>query len=468
MAEDPENEEPVSPVGRMLIQPRLHCTILCIIGFQDTVSVPGIKSKLLQTFAKHKRFSSIMQLDGSGREKWVKTRVNIEEHVIVANILPEAQKSASPVEDYAAALAVAPPLDPRKPLWEVHILNVPSSDSAASCILRVHHSLGDGISLVSLLVATLRSVSDPENLPSMPLPPRKQHPKGFFAGLWFVLWTVLATLWYTVTEVGRFAAVTLFSKDSSTPIKGSPGVERMPKRIASTEISLEDMKTVKKAVNGTINDVMLGFVSAGIASYLREKSPKQNFESHRMHATALVNIRKSPGLQASEIADMMEGSSKARWGNQIGYLVIPIPLKEHTDPLEHVRSAKKISTRKKLSLEAPFTYAAGSLTMKLCGPKITADVTYKTLANTTFSISNVMGPLEPMMLDGNPITSIVPTVVGQPQSLFIHLQSYAGKAKLVATAAKDIIPDPQNLLQHCKDALERMKQAAITAKEWTS
>lgn len=51
------------------------------------------------------------------------------------------------VNDYLADLAVSCPLPADKPLWEVHILK------AQNCIVfRVHHSLADGMSFMSLLI----------------------------------------------------------------------------------------------------------------------------------------------------------------------------------------------------------------------------------------------------------------------------------------------------------------------------
>lgn len=67
---------------------------------------------------------------------------------------------------------------------------------------------------------------------------------------------------------------------------------------------------------------------------------------------------------------MLKGGSQIRWGNNVGYVLFPIPLNQHLDPLDHVREAKKISDRKKMSLEAYFTYWAASILMYIAGPKV--------------------------------------------------------------------------------------------------
>ncbi|MCL7027360.1 hypothetical protein MKW94_022704 [Papaver nudicaule] len=61
--------------------------------------------------------------------------------------------------------------------------------------------------------------------------------------------------------------------------------------------------------------------------------------------------------------------------------------------------------KKKLSLEAYFSYAITSLAMSLLGPTAAALLTYRIICNTSFMISNVVGPQEEIMFGGNPITA---------------------------------------------------------------
>jgi hypothetical protein len=88
----------------------------------------------------------------------------------------------------------------------------------------------------------------------------------------------------------------------------------------------------------------------------------------RIRATVLMNTRPTPGLQ--EIATMMKGGSQTQWGNQLGYLIFPIPVNYFSDPLDHVRAAKKIGNRKKASFEGTFTYWSGALLMAITGPVV--------------------------------------------------------------------------------------------------
>lgn len=74
------------------------------------------------------------------------------------------------------------------------------------------------------------------------------------------------------------------------------------------------------------------------------------------------------------LAQMMDPSkdNTVKWGNQIGYIVLPFHIAMHDDPLEYIRQGKKTMDRKKRSLEAVFTYWSGNLVVKLLGIKVMA------------------------------------------------------------------------------------------------
>lgn len=67
----------------------------------------------------------------------------------------------------------------------------------------------------------------------------------------------------------------------------------------------------------------------------------------------------------------MSSDSGARWGNKFGMLLLPVYYhRGSSDAMEFVKRAKAMIDRKKLSLEAPFSYGIGNLVMSLFGPKV--------------------------------------------------------------------------------------------------
>jgi hypothetical protein len=159
------------------------------------------------------------------------------------------------VEAYVADLASAPPMSFSRPLWACHILNGTSGDAAAHMIVRVHHSLGDGTSLMSLLLACTRRVDQPNMLPSVPA--KRKNPKaGPPFSLLSSLWKTLILVRNTMIGLSYYFATILWIKDSDTRIKGHQGVERAPKSLMYTVIDIDDMRLVKDAVNGVSSDLL--------------------------------------------------------------------------------------------------------------------------------------------------------------------------------------------------------------------
>eukprot|EP00249_Psilotum_nudum_P021856 c28283_g1_i2 orf=60-1580(+) len=488
-------DEPCSPPTRLFIRPEIYSVILCIIGFKHPIDVEAFKQELGETLIKQKRFSSLLKKGKNGLHYWQKTCVDLDDHIVIPTLSDAQVQNDKLIEEYIAGLSMAPPFNPSRPLWELHIINAKCKDAGASCVLRVHHSLGDGTSLMALFFACTRRVEQPELLPSIPSSTvvnientRRSllvtFKTTFMSFLQRIHRSSLAT-WYTIVGVLNFVLQNSLLDDSKMSIRGPPGVEYTEKCFAIATLNLDDMKIVKKATAGTVNDVLMGVISSGLRCYLLHHSnsnyyggnftpeedsvlengsndctpEKDTLRKLRVTALAMMNIRPSPGLQ--ELANMMKWGTKARWGNHMGYLLIHVPLGECRDPLGYVHRAKAINDKKKLSYEAAFSYKSGALIMNLLGPVAATKLTYRSLIHTTFSISNIVGPKEEVMFAGNPIRHIVPTSHGIPQALTIHMISYMTDVKLGIIVSKNYIPDPEILSRCFVEALRKMKHAAL-------
>jgi len=164
-ADSVAEEEPVSPTGRLFREPHFRCHIVAVFGLAAPVDLPALRAGVAATLARHPRFCSVQVLnefEKDARPKWVRTAVNLDDHIIVPELDPAAT-SADPgkaLEDYVSSLSTRP-MDHSVPLWEVHVLDFPTAEAAAALALRVHHSVGDGVSMLSLFMACTRSAADP-------------------------------------------------------------------------------------------------------------------------------------------------------------------------------------------------------------------------------------------------------------------------------------------------------------------
>ncbi|XP_010520975.1 PREDICTED: O-acyltransferase WSD1-like isoform X2 [Tarenaya hassleriana] len=406
--------------------------------------------------------------DGEKRGKkprWVRTNVNVQDHVIVPEIDLEGIQDTEQFTDHYVTNLTTVPLNTSKPLWEIHILNVKTSDAESIAVIRSHHSLGDGLSLMSLVLACTRKTSDPEALPTVPVMKRHQlfrSDRNLFIRSVLAVWLVMRLILNTVVDVLLFLATTLFLKDTETPLKGGADVGLNPKRFAHRIVPLDDIKLIKNAMKMTINDVLLGVTQAALSRYLNRRYDNNNKEDEITRGNR-NNLPRRIRLRATvlSLADMMGKGSKFRWGNRIGYVILPFSITLRTNPLDHLSKAKATIDRKKLSLEAALTYFSAKLVLNTLGVKVAAKIVHRALSNTTMSFSNIVGPVEEISFYGHPISYFAPSVYGHPQALTVHFQSYANKMTISTAVDPKAISDPRKLCDDFEESLKAIKVAVL-------
>ncbi|KAG5526452.1 hypothetical protein RHGRI_032652 [Rhododendron griersonianum] len=431
-----EIEEPLSPLGRLFLTPEMHQIVHCIMGCENPINVAAVTSEIANSvMVRLPRFSSLLVLDSHGREHWRKTQVDVRRHVVVV------EEPVSDAGDDGEA---------------VHLLK------AHNCIVfRIHHALGDGISLMSMLQEWCRRADhEPDRRSSMGSMGTYSNSSSNWEKRWTQLWKVVVGMLMGLGFIMEFVLRALWVKDKTTAVSGGAGVELWPRKLATAKFWLDDMKAVKKAVtNATINDVLFGVISSGLSRYLDLRSPKALQDGVQITGVAMVNLRKQSGLQ--ELSDMLGGNSGNRWGNKFGMLLVPFYYRRGgANPLQYVKIAKEMMDQKKQSLEAHFSYNMQKLLMSYFGPQVATRLNYRIVCNTTFLISNVIGPKEEITIAGNPVKYLRLNNTSLAHAITMHMLSYAGRVDMQILVAKDIIPDPQVLAKCFEDALHQMKEAA--------
>ncbi|KAK7253201.1 hypothetical protein RIF29_37727 [Crotalaria pallida] len=459
-------DEALTPAGRLFLQAEMKQIIHCVVGLKNPIETEIVKEEIRKSsLLQHPRFSSLMVRDERGVEHWRPTQIDIDRHLIIISDSDSDSDSDSKedsVNQYLADLSIqSNGLSMEKPLWEIHLL------MAHRCLIfRIHHSLGDGISLMSMLLASCRKLNNPDQPPTLHHPTttssssRRRTLNNPNIMIW--IWNVAVTIWFGIVFAIEFVLRGLWMRDSNTGITGGAGVELWPRKIATASFSIQHMKSVKNAVpNATVNDVLFAVISSGLSRYLDFRSPNGLRDGLQLTGLAMVNLRKQPGLQ--ELSNLMKSNSGARWGNKFGMILLPIYYhrSSNSDPLEYLKRAKAMIDRKKQSLEAHFSYKVGDLVMSTLGPKFASSLNYRILCHTSFTISNVVGPQEEIMIGGNPVTFLRANNSALPHALILNMVSYAGRADMQVQVAKDIIPDPDFLAKCFEDALlEMMERAA--------
>jgi hypothetical protein len=196
-----------------------------------------------------------------GKPRWVRTTVNLDDHIIVPKVNPTAVASdpEKAVEDYVAALTTVP-MDRCRPLWDFHFLDFPTSKATSTMVLRIHHSIGDGMSFMTLFVASSCSTDDPSRQAAMPPPPQRTGPiyqrqrrpplsSGKALLMWAFSYLVLA--WHTLVDGVLLVATVLFVCDPRTLFTRADRGRKahLRKRFVHRSLSLDDVKFIKNVVN---------------------------------------------------------------------------------------------------------------------------------------------------------------------------------------------------------------------------
>ncbi|KAF7018590.1 hypothetical protein CFC21_031868 [Triticum aestivum] len=457
--------EPVSPSARLVE----GCFIVVHLGLAAPVNPSAWRTGINAKIASHPRFNRIQTRDEDGVLRWVRTTVDLDHHIIYPRL--ELDTAANPdqaVEDYVASLPNKP-MDHSRPLWEFHVLDFPTSEATATVVMRVHHSLSDGTSLLMLLLSSTRSAADPTKPPAMPPLPARSGPiysrprpplsAGALAfGMWVCSFVLLA--WHTVWDVASFSAIILFRKDTHTLFTRMNHDDCQRKRIVHTSLSLDDVKFVKDAINCTVNDVLVGVTDAALSRYYYRKS--EICKDIRLRSILLVNLRAPTALHAC--VNMIESGkgSVVKWGNQIGFIILPVHIAMHSDPLDYIRKAKNIVDMKKNSLEAVSTYMVAEVFHKIFGWKAGAAIIHRMVSHTTMCLSNMIGPVEQVEFFGHPVAFIAPSQHGIAQAINVNYQSYVNTVRVVLAVDEAQFPDCYDLLEDFSESLKRIKGAAMS------
>jgi hypothetical protein len=181
--------------------------------------------------------------------KWQKVEVKPEEHLKIP-IFPETINSSCELYDKYVSNYVTSILNGRtpqnKPLWEIHIINYPTTNAACTIIFKLNHALGDGYSLMSALLSCLQRADDP----SLPLSFPSQRPqldsKYAKINLFDKLCFVISSFFSSISDFGSSILKSRMIKDDKTPIRsGYEGAESQPFILSNITLSLDQIKGVK-------------------------------------------------------------------------------------------------------------------------------------------------------------------------------------------------------------------------------
>ncbi|CAN1219202.1 Wax ester synthase/diacylglycerol acyltransferase 11 [Linum perenne] len=419
--------QPVSPSSEYLNNSIISLSIIAVL--ESEVPLDDIQHHyLLQDLLLpiNPRFSSIMARDDAkGVMVWKKVHVNLDDHVYVPEFEPNMSIEFydNCLEDYLANLGLSR-FPEGRPLWDVHVIKYPTSGAAGSIIFRLHHSLGDGFTLMGILLSCLQRADDP----SLPLTfPSNKHRGSNLKNS--IVGGVLSSVANTFSDVCSILKNSLVADSKSAVRSGHNGIEFFETSIVNMTFSMNDVKQIKTNLGVTINDVICGTIFMGVRNYMETVEPGSG-RSTNTTSLVLLNTRMIQGYNSiKEMVEPSVAATKLPWGNHFTFLNVSVP-KLHYDgtnkevnPLEFVLKTHEMVKRKRNSMGVYLTAMYLQLVRKFRGPEAVSKYLYDTLKNSSFTITNIKGPIEKMALANYPIKGLYFVVHGDPEVSYI--QSYS-------------------------------------------
>ncbi|HYN28360.1 MAG TPA: wax ester/triacylglycerol synthase family O-acyltransferase [Dermatophilaceae bacterium] len=351
-------------------------------------------------------------------------------------------------------------MDRSRPLWEYWVVEGLQGGRWA-VITKLHHCVVDGVSGTSLYSV----VYDAGPEPGPPTPDHWQpRPRPGRAGLLAgaardaaltpvaVGRATLPLLRHPVglgKRVARTARGSLALLGAVTPaapssLRGAMGRQR---RYASTVVPLAEVREVREALGGSLNDVALAAISGGLRALLISRGE----EPHARAVRSLVPV------------SLRQPGEESLLDNRVSLLLpfLPVDVADPVERLETVhRRIREAAASGEPSAGADLTaiYEHEPFLPIALGVRAAFHLPQLHLVTVT---TNVPGPREPVWMLGRRCRSILPYVpIADRVRVGVSIFSYAGELAFGVTGDFDTAPDVDTLADGIRESVEELRAAA--------
>lgn len=437
--------------------------ILGVWTLAPRVDYEAVCERIAERLLKYPRFRQRVVEDAAGAT-WVDVPgLDVHQHVVRERLPRVARgKEQAALQALVGRLAMEP-LDHRRPLWKMHLIENYRDEQgreASALVVRIHHSIADGIALISVTMSLVDGGASPPKRRKSAAP-AAQGAEEWIAHTLLKPLTDMAVKALDAAGDGAAASLHLLRKpaqgvegtldaaadaarlavqvfndaaslalmpdDSKTSLKGKAG---RAKRVAwCAPLPLDDVKAVGRALRASINDVLLSCVAGAIGAYLRERG--EEVAGKEIRAMIPVNLR--PIEEAWKL------------GNRFGLvpLVLPIGIENPVERLYEVRRRMRELKGSTQPLLAFGLLAVAGLLIKPAQDAMLSLFSRKTTAVMT----NVPGPREKLQFCG---ATLEQTMFWVPQSgdigLGVSILSYGGGVQFGVIGDTQLCPDPQAII----------------------
>ena len=461
------NAERMSRVDTAWLRMDNDVNLMMIVGvwlLEPGIKLAALHDRISDKLLKYDRFRQKVVQDAMGANWVFDESFDIARHVQAEKLeRKRGETERSALQRRAGELANTP-LDPGHPLWQFHLIE--KYEGGSALLARIHHCIGDGISLISVMMSITDGGNDP--------PRRKKRAEPEGEGDWLADAVLKPLTDITVKAIGMYgggvarsmemlsnpqmgsldmlrtggkvlgdvAAMALMSDDSPTRLKGKPMGQKI---VAWGEpIPLDAVKAIGKALNCSVNDVLLACVAGAIGHYLRDLGDDPTGQEIR----AMVPVNLRPLEKAWQL------------GNRFGLapLVLPIGIE---NPIERVYAVHARMSELKGSYQPLLAFAVLSVAGLMIKP--VQDAILGLFAKkATAVMTNVPGPAVPLKFCGSTLRQNMFWVPASGDiGMGVSILSYGGGVQFGLITDKKLCPQPQQVIDRFEPEFEKMMMVTL-------
>ena len=444
-------------------------TIVGVWLLTPAITLPALRERIADKLLKYDRFRQKAVADAMGAQWVFDEDFDITRHVVA--VTPRRRKGQSDrqaLQQLCGELATTP-FDPAHPLWQFHLIE--QHEGGSALIVRIHHCIGDGIALVSVVMSITDGGTEP------PKRQRREADANAPDGDWLADAVLKPLTDLAVKAIGMYgggvvksmemlshpqqglagsidiartgyqvvadaAALALMSDDSPTQLKGRPEGRKV---VAWSEpMPLEAGKLVGKGLGCSVNDVLLACAAGAIGQYLQQHG--EDPAGKEIRAMVPVNLR--PLDQAWQL------------GNRFGLapLVLPVGI---DNPIERVYAVRQRMAELKGSYQPLLAFGILALTGLFIKP-VQDTVLGLFAKKTTAVMTNVPGPAVPLKLCGSTLRQTIFWVPASGEvGVGISILSYGGGVQFGLITDRRLCAEPQQIIDRFEPEFDKLLLLAL-------
>ncbi len=344
-------------------------------------------------------------------------------------------------------------LDPGHPMWDLWLIDGLEGDEMA-VVLRVHHVIADGLSLVRAAIALLDlepgdAPPEPPSVPWRPAPTpssasvavgavsdRASHQLGLVVGAARTLMDPRRSL-----TLARSAARAVTPPPRPIPPLGLTGRVGPRRDLCWSSLPMEPLHTVAHSRGVTVNDMVLAAVTVALRRSLGAEV-----------ASSMAQSQPRVLVPVGDAVDDQHG------GNRFTFVVagLPVHLESSELILDHVHREMKERTASDQAANMLALFSVVDVVpvplLRGLAPGILARQPFVNL-----TVTNVTGSEAPLYLLGARLRTMHPFVTGVGNvACVIAVLSYRDELAIGITVDPDVVPDADRLLADVVDAAQEL------------